>query len=131
MIDFDEMTGEIIDPLSSAYQDTCVVLSTRLSSRWMLREYGAGALELLGRRITPPLFEAYKQLVCTAIDLWVIRFRVRRITATGSVEDFRRGHVRMDMEVDYRPRAHLGDPTVERVAPLNLLLSRSGVSVIL
>lgn len=131
VVDFDETTGELIDPLSSTYQDTCVVLSTRLASVWMLREYGAGVVELLGRRITPPLFGAYKQLVCTAIDIWVVRFRVRRIVATGSIEDFRLGHLTMDMEVDYRPRAHLGDPTVERVVPLNLLFNRNDVSVVL
>ncbi|MBN9033743.1 MAG: GPW/gp25 family protein [Rhizobiales bacterium] len=115
MADFDRRTGKIIDNLASTYQSVEIILSTRLSSLVMLREFGSGVWELLGRAMTPSLFAAWQQLIATAIELWEPRLAVRRIILTGSVEEIRAGRAGLSIEADYRPRGHLGDFTVERV----------------
>jgi len=115
MADIDRRTGAVIDNLASTYQSVEIILTTRLSSILMLREFGSGVWELLGRAITPSLFSAWQQLIATAIDLWEPRLAVRRILPTGSVEEIRAGRAGLTIEADYRPRGHLGDFTVERV----------------
>lgn len=123
MADISRYTGKVIDNLESAFQGVEIILSTRIGSRVMRREFGAGALELLGRAITPSLFAAWQQLVGTAIDLWEPRFRVRRVKPKGSAEELRLGHAGLSIEVDYRPRGHLGDFTVERVMSFDIFFN--------
>ena len=86
MAGIDRHTGKVIDNLASAYQGVEVILSTRIGSRVMRREFGGGIAELLGRLMTPALFAAWRQLVATAIDLWEPRFRVRKVMLDGSAE---------------------------------------------
>lgn len=115
MADLDQHTGKVIDNYTSALQSVEILLFTRLGEVVMLREYGAGVAELLGRLATPRLFSAFRLLVAAAIDLWEPRFRVRRVLVTGSVDEVRLGRFGFRIEVDWRPRAHLGDETVEAV----------------
>ncbi len=66
-------------------------------------EIAARVAELLGRLVTPDLFAAWRQLIGTAIDLWEPRFRVRRVSLKGSVDQLRLGQVGLLIEADYRP----------------------------
>lgn len=129
MAGIDRRTGKVIGNLESAFQGLEVVFATRLASRVMRREFGAGIVELLGRAITPSLLAAWRQLLATAIDLWEPRFKVRRIVFEGSVDQIRAGNAGVAIEADYRPRGHLGDESVERVITLSLFASKSGFTV--
>ena len=120
MADIDRRTGLVIDNLASAFQGVEITLSTRVGSLITLREFGGGAVELLGRALTDSLFAAFRQLIATAIDLWEPRFKVRRVYGTGSVEEIRQGRAGIVIEADYRPRGHLGDTRVERVVSFDL-----------
>lgn len=130
MADIDQRTGRLLTNLESAYQGVAVVISTRIGERVMRREFGAGLIELLGRATTPRLLMAFQQLIVTAIDLWEPRFRVRQITFEGSAEEIRLGHARFGIEVDYRPRGHLGDFTVERLVNFSLTFDGKGVQAV-
>lgn len=124
MAGIDRQTGKVIDNLASAYQGVEVIVSTRIGSRIMRREFGGGAAELLGRLVTPALFAAWKQLISTAIDVWEPRFWVRRVLPTATVDELRTGKVGLIFEVDYRPRGHLGDFTVERVLSFGIFFGQ-------
>jgi phage baseplate assembly protein W len=128
--DYDRRTGEPIDNLTSALQSLEIVFTIRIASLAMLRELGAGVIELLGRRITRKLFPIFLQLVATAIDLWEPRFKVRRISPSGSVEEIRQGILKVSIEVDFRPRGHFGDETVERRLNFAMTFRKSGVTVL-
>ncbi|MDF2369387.1 MAG: GPW/gp25 family protein [Rhizobiaceae bacterium] len=128
MSGIDRHTGKIIDNFASAVQGIEVILSTRIGSRVLRREFGGGIAELLGRLLTANLFAAFQQLIATAIDLWEPRFHVRRISATGSVDDIRLGKAGLVIEVDYRPLGHLGDFTVESVR--SIALRGNGLQVV-
>lgn len=130
MTGVDRRTGLAIDNLKSALQSVETILTTRIGERVMRREFGAGILELLGRLMTPALFAAFQTLIATAIDLWEPRFRVRRVLVDGAVDQIRRGEARFRIEVDYRPRGHLGDETVERVLIFGIDLRASALRVI-
>lgn len=129
MAGIDRRTGEVIDDLSSALQAAVFILSTRISSVVLLREFGGGVIELLGRGMTPALFAAWQQLIATAIELWEPRFAIRRVVPTGTVDDLRMGRAGLLIEADFRPRGHLGDYTVERVVGFTLGFN-GGVTVL-
>lgn len=114
MAGIDRTAFQPIDNLASALQSVEVILSTDIGSRVMRRPFGGGVAELLGRALTERLFALVQQLIGTAIDLWEPRFLVRRVSFSGSVDGIRRGTAKVIIEVDYRPRGHLGDFTVER-----------------
>lgn len=115
MADLDQRTGAVIDNYASALQSVEIIFSTRIGEMVLLREFGAGIIELLGRALTPKTVSAFTLLMAAAIDLWEPRFRVRRVLLTGSVDDLRSGRAGVSFDVDWRPRAHLGDLSVERV----------------
>ncbi len=92
MVGISRFTGLPISNLESAYQSVEVILMRRIGSLVGRREFGAGIVELLGRKMTPNLFAAFQSLIATAIDLWEPRFLVRRIIVTGTVDQIRLGH---------------------------------------
>ncbi|MGY6705924.1 GPW/gp25 family protein [Roseinatronobacter sp.] len=120
MADIDRRTGKPIDNYASALQSVETIFTTRLGERVMLREFGAGLVELLGRLMTPVLFGTFRTIMAASIDLWEPRFRVRRVDLQGSIDDIRRGRTGFVVEVDWRPRGHLGDDTVEGVRTFGL-----------
>lgn len=122
MAGIDRVTGQLLDNYSSALQSVALIFVTRIGERVMLRHFGAGMVELLGRRMKPSLFAAMQVLIVAAIDLWEPRFRVRRVLFSGSVDQIRLGAAGIDFEVDWRPRGHLGDFTVEGVRRFSLFL---------
>ena len=63
MVGLDRRTGKRISNLESAYQAVTFTLSTRIGDVILLREFGGGVVELLGRAMTPALFAAWKQLI--------------------------------------------------------------------
>lgn len=123
MTDFDRHTGAMIDNYASALQSVEMILTTRIGERLMLRHFGAGVVELLGRLMTPALFAAYQILLATAIDVWEPRFRVRGVFVTGSVDALRQGAAVLRIEVDWMPRGHFGDDKVEGVRSFSLGLA--------
>jgi len=125
-MDFDRETGAVIDNYASAVQSVGVILSTRVGEMVMLRQFGGGVSDLLGRALTPQLFAAFRLLVAASIDLWEPRFRVRRVQVEGDVDGLRAGRVRLTIEADWRPRGHLGDETVEAVRTLTLGQAHTG-----
>lgn len=127
MAGIDRRTGKVIDNLQSALQGIEVTFSTRLGDRMMRREFGAGLIELIGRLVSAHLLMAFQQLIVTAIDLWEPRFHVRRILFEGSAEQIRLGTARFGIEVEYRPRGHVGDFTVERLVNFSLTFDGRGV----
>lgn len=129
MSGIDRHTYLPIDNLASAYQGIEVTLGTRLLSRVMRREFGGGAVELLGRLLTPALISKFQLLVSASIDVWEPRFRIRRIIPGGTVDEIRLGKMGFILEADYRPRGHLGDFTVERVVGFSLFFLKGGVKI--
>lgn len=119
-MDFDRHTGQVIDNYASALQSVEVIFTTRIGETLMLREFGGGLVELLGRLMVPSLFTAFRTLMAAGIDIWEPRFRVRRVDLNGNVDEVRMGHAGFTIEVDWRPRGHLGDPTVEGVRTFGL-----------
>ena len=108
----DRHTGQLVDGYGSALQSVEVIFTTRIGERVMRRHFGAGLAELLGRATTPALFSAWKTLIAVGIDLWEPRFRVRAVLVNAQPETLRLGQAGIQVLVDWRPRALVGDFSV-------------------
>ena len=127
----DRETGLPLRDLDHVAQCVQTVFSTRLGERVMLRWFGAGLTELLGRRITPRLLATYRMLLAVAISASEPRLQVTRIDASGNTTDaVTLGHLKFTVLCYYRPRAHLGDFTVEG-GERALTISRSDTGALL
>ncbi len=113
-VDVCRWTGKPIGNLESTLQSVEIILTTRLRSRIMNRSFGAGIIELLGRKMTLPLFGMLRQLIATALNLWEPRLRVRRVGTSGTLDELRLGQATIVIGADYRPGA-LADPPDLRV----------------
>ncbi|MDX1730828.1 MAG: GPW/gp25 family protein [Aurantimonas coralicida] len=129
MADIDRRTGAVIDNYQSALQSVEIIFSTFIGEMVMLREFGAGALDRLGRKMTARLFLVFRLALMAGINAWEPRFRVRHIGVNGTVDGVRLGEVRFAIEVDWRPRAHRDPPdfTVESVRTFGLRFLDAGV----
>lgn len=120
MSGIDRKTGKVIDNYRSALQSVEVIFSTAIGERVMRRYFGGGVVELLGRAMTPALFSAWVTLLAVGIDLWEPRFRVRGVYVTGTADTLRLGQAGVRIEVDWRPRGHLGDFSIEGVRSFSI-----------
>lgn len=109
-VGMDAETGGIITGWSHVLQSLRDIFTTRFGERVMREWYGSLTPNLLGRNITTreivPVFSA----MCSAIEQWEPRFRVTSVRATEASRDGRFSFV---FDGEYRPRALLGDFTVE------------------
>jgi hypothetical protein len=110
----DRETGLPLRDLDHVRQSVQTIFTTRLGERVMLRWFGGGLTELLGRRITPALLRTYRMLLALAIATWEPRLQVVKIDGTGnSARAVELGQLKFTVICYYRPRGHLGDFRVE------------------
>lgn len=97
-------TTQCIDVIFSARQGDCV----------MLRWFGAGMIELLGRRATLRNVMLYRSLIALGINTWEPRFLVVGARASeNTAAALTLGRLRYAAEGYYRPGALQGDYRVE------------------
>lgn len=120
MAGIDRHTGKPLDGFPHAVQSVNVILTTRLGERVMRRHFGSSAATLLGRLLTAERISQFFAVYCVAIDLWEPRLSVVRVIPfAATVDDVRLGRFGFAVDVEYRPRGHLGDVTPEGVRRIN------------
>lgn len=109
----DPQTGKIISGWPHCVRRLETIFTTAFGERVMREWFGSAVPIILGREnIVPSTFVKYFSAICAAIDLWEPDFRVVQISP---IRADRLGRAHFLVEGEYRPRAHLGDPTVEDV----------------
>ena len=130
MVDINRRTGEVISNEASVLQSVEIILTTRIGELVMLRQFGAGVAELLGRAVTPELFAAYRTLLMVAIDLWEPRLRVRGVFVAANAEEIALGHAEIKIRADYMPEGHKGNTQVAKTLVFGILFSGNELSVV-
>jgi phage baseplate assembly protein W len=130
MVDIDRRTGAVISNEASVLQSVEIILTTRIGELVMLRQFGAGIVELLGRAATPELFAAYRMLIMVAIDLWEPRLRVRGVYVKTDAAAIMQGHANIRIEADYMPAGHKGDTQVAKSLVFSILFSGNQLNVV-
>lgn len=110
MAGLDARTGRRLDGWAHVVQSIGVIISTRLAEREGRRWFGADVIDDLGKPLNGPRILHLMQKLTVAIELWEPRYAVRSVKPERLT---RTGELGLLISGDYRPRGHLGDPTVE------------------
>ena len=97
------MNRETGKPLSDAdhlRQSIRDVLSTRIGTRTMLRDYGSNIPELVDQPINRSTIAAIKADVINALNIWEPRMRIDRVILS---EVLASGQLTFDLELTYLP----------------------------
>jgi phage baseplate assembly protein W len=111
-IGIDRRTGKRVTDWAHVVSSLEDLLTTRLLSRVMLREYGSTMPELIDAPMNDASLMLFFSAVATACALWEPRVE---LTNLEFVEADRDGRVALRMVVNYMPRGHFGDRTVEGI----------------
>ena len=110
----DRYTGMPLSGFPHVVQCADYLFSARLGDEVMLRWFGAGLVELLGRRATTRNLALYRTLIGLALSTWEPRLAVVRVQAAGNTDNaVQLGRLRFQVLCYYRPNALRGDYTVE------------------
>ena len=107
---FDQHTGRILSGWPHVVQSLEVIFSTRFGERVLREWFGSMVPAMLGENLTAETVLRTKLAIWVAIEMWEPRFRITQIK---SLSVTRLGQYRLELEGEYRPRAHLGDFTPE------------------
>ena len=109
-IDFDAGTGANIQGWPHVLQCVGDFFTTRFGERVMREGYGTMIPRLLGEPLNTQTVVPFFSAAASAIEQWEPRYRVTSIVPESVGRD---GRLRVHIEGEYRPRALLGDFTVE------------------
>ena len=99
-------TGSAITELEHISQSIGDILTTRLGTRVMRREFGSEVLNLIDRPLTDRVILAVYSAVVMAIAQWEPRFAVTGCKISRADET---GKLSLQIFGIYYPRGHLGD----------------------
>ena len=88
------------------------ILTTPFGSRVMRRWIGSLVPAMLGENLVPETLLKFFTALYAAL-VFEPRFNLEQVHILSSVDDLRAGRLRLELLGQYRPRAHLGDFTVE------------------
>lgn len=120
-------TGATLTGWDHVVQSLRDVFLTRFGSRIMREWYGSFVPEALGRNITMAEMLPVLASITSAIEQWEPRFLVIDVAVDGA--QARAGALAILIKGQYRPRALLGDLTVEGNRILTVDMSAEGMGV--
>lgn len=126
-VGIDRVTGSIITGWDHTVQSINDIFTTTFGERILREWYGSLVPRLLGRLITPQEVLPFFAAIASAIDVWEPRVRVSRVDI---LEVNRLGEFKFLMDVEWRPRALLGDFTVVGVRRIGGHASDAGVNIV-
>lgn len=106
------LTGKILTDWAHVVQSLSVIFSTRFGTRVMRRYFGSNIPKLLGENLVPESILRFYASFGVAL-LQEPRVRLLKMTPLGPSDDFRLGKISFLVDLEYRPRGHLGDFTPE------------------
>lgn len=125
----DRWTGRPVSGWAHVVLSIEAILSTPFGSRVMRRWVGSLIPQMLGENLVPETLLRFFTALYAALA-FEPRFALTKIDILSSVDELRAGRLRMELQGVYRPRAHLGDYTVEGPRSVTLGANPEGVIVI-
>lgn len=102
----DRATGKVLTGWDHCVQSICVVLTTRLATRIMRRDFGSALKDLQDRNASPATIAAIYAAVAGALLRWEPGFRLRTMLLDRAGPD---GVFAFILEGDFYPLGHIGD----------------------
>ena len=114
----DRDTGAVLTDWAQVEQSIRVILTTRIGSRIMRRDFGSILPDLIDRKMTPATVLAVYAACAIAIHAWEPRYRV---TSARLVDATATGVAAVELSGTYYPRGHLGDYSIMADATVRVL----------
>ena len=126
-------TGQILQGWDHVEQSMKVIFATPFHERILRRWVGSYVPYVLGETYVARVVTRFFWAIAVSIDLWEPNYRIKQVYYMGdalsnwspktldAVGEYRLGHGIFRTEGVYRPRAHLGDPTVYQPRAVALL----------
>lgn len=102
----DRVTGRVLTGWDHCVQSIGVILTTRLATRVMRRQFGSALKDLQDRNASPATIAAVYAAVAGALLRWEPGFRLRTMLLDQAGPD---GVFAFILEGDFYPLGHLGD----------------------
>lgn len=102
----DRRTGRVVTDWGHVVSSLEDLLTTRVLSRVMLRQYGSDFPDLIDAPMTDQTLVLFYSAIATAVALWEPRIDLTDINFTEAGPD---GRVTLRMTATYLPRGHYGD----------------------
>lgn len=116
----DRVTGLPLAGWPHVEQSIRVIFATAFGARVMRRWFGSLIIPLLGREnIEPTALIRYFTAIYAALT-FEPRFALTQIRVLSASGEVRGGKLRLELVGHYRPRAHLGDFTIERPTQMTI-----------
>jgi phage baseplate assembly protein W len=109
-LDIDAATGADLRGFRSVLQSVEQIFATGFGDRVMREWFGSAVPRFLGESMNRQTILPFFAAISSAIEQWEPRLRVVQITPESLGRD---GRLAIAMDVEYRPRALLGDLTPE------------------
>ena len=122
----DRWTGRPIAGWGHVILSLEAIFSTPFGSRVMRRWIGSVIPNLLGENLVPETLLNFFTALFAAIA-FEPRFALTRIAVLSEADELRTGQLRLELQGVYRPRAHLGDFTVDGPRRIVLFANEDGL----
>lgn len=93
------VTGKPLSGYAHLQQSIADILTTRIGTRVMRREYGSDVPDLIDRPMNDETIIDVYAAVAVALDRWEPRFRLEQIYVISAVA----GHMNVNLEGEYLP----------------------------
>lgn len=116
-------TGRVLTGWDHVLQSIQDIITTRFGERTMREWYGSTVPLILGKNITAATITTFMAAFAASVEQFEPRVNVVNFSTIDLGRD---GRVVMQMEVNYRPRATLGDFTVEGARKVAIAAAQDG-----
>ncbi len=114
-------TGAPLTDWAHVQQSLAKILTTRIGTRVMRRDFGSDIPNMVDRKMTPRNVLLVYSAAASAIEKWEPRFRM----LAGSVDDVNAsGQVVLSLYGLYYPRGHLDDYSIVETASSKVVFTR-------
>lgn len=122
-IDIDAETGGNISGWPHVIQSVSDFFATPFGERIMREWYGSAVPAFFGQQLNTQTVVPFFSAVAAAIEQWEPRYRITQIIPESVGRD---GRLRVEIQGQYRPRALLGDFTVEGARRISVVGGSGG-----
>jgi len=127
-VGIDRRTGAVLTDWAHVVQSIEDLLTTRVLSRLMRRDYGSDVPLLIDAPMTDESLLRFYAAVAEALNRWEPRFELEELSFEAAGPD---GRVTLRLSGLYIPRGHMGDRTPDRSGArvLEMLSLSEGIRV--
>ena len=97
------LTGRALRGLAHLRQSIAIILTTRLGSRVMRRDFGSRLFDLIDSNMSGAGLSEIYASIADALQKWEPRFRLSRVQIASDRDDLAKGYLKLNLSGTYVP----------------------------